>query len=326
MNVLVTGASGFIGDAVVRRLAGESKGVRAASRTLPGDLPGGVERIRVGDLDAATDWREALLGMDAVVHASARVHVMRESARDPLAEFRRVNVEGTLALARAAAAAGARRFVFISSVKVNGERTEPGAPFTADDKPAPADAYGISKLEAERGLFDTIARDTALEVVVIRPVLVYGPGVKGNFLEMMRWLAKGVPLPLGAVRNRRSLVALDNLVDLIATCLGHPAAAGQVFLVSDGDDLSTPDLLRRTARALGRTAHLIPVPVAFLRGAASLAGRSDAVDRLCGSLQVDLTKTNTLLGWRPPIAVDEGLRRAAELFMRSAASQPAARR
>lgn len=328
--ILVTGASGFVGAALLRRLVNDDRGaVRAAYRHGVPSLPVGAQGVSVGDLCGAQDWRAALEAVHAVVHAAARVHVMRDAATDPLTEYRRVNVQGTLNLARQAAAAGAKRFVFLSSVKVNGEAT--AAPrlaphlsplprgareqerekFTADDAPAPQDAYGISKWEAEQGLREIAVR-TGMEVVVIRPPLVYGPGVKANFAAMMRWLARGVPLPLGAVtHNRRSLVALDNLVDLIVTCLDHPAAANQTFLVSDGEDLSTADLLRRLGQAMGRPARLLPVPPTLLKLGATLLGRPDLYQRLSGSLQVDIRKTRQLLGWTPPVGVDEGLRRAA---------------
>jgi UDP-glucose 4-epimerase len=215
-----------------------------------------------------------------------------------------------LNLARQAAAAGLRRFVFVSSIKVNGEATQLARPFIADDAPAPLDAYGVSKMEAEQGLRE-IARQTGMEVVIIRPPLVYGPGVKANFAAMMRWLKRGVPLPLGAIHNQRSLVALDNLVDLILTCLTHPAATNQTFLVSDGEDVSTTELLRRMGQAMGKTARLLPVPASWLKVAASLVGKGDVAQRLCGSLQVDISKTRELLGWVPPVSLDEGLRRAA---------------
>ena len=268
----------------------------------------------MGDIDGLSNWTDALSGVKVVVHLAARVHIMRDEAADPLAEFRRVNVEGTLNLARQAAEAGVRRFVYLSSIKVNGEQTLLGKPFTEQDLPTPLDPYGMSKYEAEEGL-RKLAQKTGMEVVVIRPVLVYGPGVKANFLNMMRWLHKGVPLPLGAIHNRRSLVALDNLVDLIVTCIDHPAAANQIFLVSDGEDLSTTELLRRMGLALGRPARLIPVPVSLLTAWAALLGRRDMAQRLCGSLQVDISKTQTLLGWKPPISVDEGLRRTAQGFL-----------
>ena len=257
------------------------------------------------------DWRKALAGCQVVVHLAARVHVMTDTAKNPLDEFRQVNVKGTLNLARQAAAAGVRRFVFVSSIKVNGEATEPGHPFTAEDTPAPLDAYGISKMEAEQGLRE-ISAQTGMEVVIIRPPLVYGPGVKANFAAMMRWLARGVPLPLGAIHNQRSLVALDNLVDLIVTCIAHPAAANQTFLVSDGQDVSTTELLRRMGRAMKRPARLMPVPAGLLEWTAALVGKRDVAQRLCGSLQVDIQKTRQLLGWNPPLTLDQGLKKAAE--------------
>jgi len=237
---------------------------------------------------------------------------MRETAVDPLAVFRAVNVEGTLNLARQAAAAGVRRFVFISSVKVNGESTMLGRSFTADDTPAPEDAYGISKAEAEAGLH-AIARKTGMELVIIRPPLVYGPGVKGNFASMLRWVVRGVPLPLAAATgNRRSLVALDNLVSLIATCTQHPRAAGQVFLAGDGEDVSTAELLRRIAQVQEQSARLLWCPVGVVELAARLLGKGDVAQRLLGSLQVDISKNRNLLGWQPLINLDEGLRRAVQ--------------
>lgn len=308
-QTLVTGSSGFVGRAVCAEILSRGGAVTSVTRT-PSQQSSGVKNVVVVRIDGHTDWLDALKGCDAVVHLAARVHVMQEITVDPLAEFRRVNVQGTLALARQAAAAGVRRFVFISSVKVNGESTQPGAPFTADDAPAPRDAYGTSKMEAEQGLRE-LAIQTGMEVVIIRPPLVYGPGVKANFATMMRWLRRGIPLPLGAIHNQRSLVALDNLVDLILLCLTHPAAAHQTFLVSDGEDVSTPELLRRMGRAMGCPARLLPVPSRVLKRAGALLGKSDVVQRLCGSLQVDMAQTQDLLGWTPPVSLDEGLRRAA---------------
>jgi len=237
---------------------------------------------------------------------------MKDPLFDPLTEFRKVNTAGTLTLARQAAEAGVRRFVFISSIGVNGNQSI--KPFNEQDTPAPHDLYAISKFEAEQGLWG-IQQDTGMEVVVIRPPLVYGPNAPGNFGALMRVVQRGWPLPLGAVHNQRSLVALDNLVDFVITCLDHPAAANQIFLVSDGEDLSTTELLRRVAHALGRPARLIPVPVSLLAAGAALLGRRDMAQRLCGSLQVDISKTQTLLGWNPPISVDEGLRRTALGFL-----------
>lgn len=308
MAVLITGANGFVGSALRERLGKDGVSVRCAVRALnPGeDFTG---KIAIGYLSANTDWTAALRDVEQVVHLAARVHVMHDAAQDPLHEYRRTNVQGTLNLARQAAAAGVRRFVFVSSIKVNGEATFAGQPFTEQDPAAPQDAYGTSKMEAEQGLRQ-IAADTGLEVVVIRPPLVYGPGVKANFAALLRAVQRGYPLPLGAVHNQRSLVGLDNLVDFIITCTTHPQAANQTFLVSDGQDLSTTELVRGMAQAAGVPARLLPVPVWALRAGASLLGRGDAVQRLCGNLQVDIAKARNLLGWVPPVSVEEGLRRA----------------
>jgi nucleoside-diphosphate-sugar epimerase len=247
--------------------------------------------------------------VNAVVHLAARVHIMHEGAENPLEEFLKVNVAGTEHLARAAAASGAKRFVYLSSIGVNGAQTALGKPFLEADKPNPYNAYALSKWEAEQGLL-RVAKDTGIDVVVIRPPLVYGLAAPGNFGSLMRAVRRGWPLPLGAVHNQRSLVALDNLVDFIITCITHPMAANQTFLVSDGQDLSTTELVRGMAQAAGVPARLLPVPVWALQAGASLLGKGDAVQRLCGNLQVDISKARNLLGWVPPVSVQEGLRRA----------------
>ena len=315
MKILITGANGFVGGAVAQRLSQvDGFHARAATRGGTTVFTGNIEHVLVGALGPDAVWQSALEGIDAVVHTAARVHIMSDKAGDPLAKFRHANVTGTLNLARQAAIEGVKRFIFISSIKVNGEMTSPGKPFTADDRPAPEDPYGVSKMEAEQGLM-AMSDETGMEVVIIRPVLVYGPDVKANFLRMMHWLNKGIPMPLGAIRNKRSLVALDNLVDLIVTTLTHPAAVNQIFLVSDGEDLSTTDLLRRLGDALGKSPLLLPVPAWMLHSAARLVGKKDISQRLCSSLQVDIDKTRSLLGWTPPLSVDEALHRAARHFL-----------
>lgn len=311
--IFVTGGTGFVGSAFIKRLLQDNAFVRAAVRREIYELQKGLDLVQVGDLTPDIDWQGALSGVDLVVHLAARVHVMHDEAVDPLAEFRRVNVEGTLNLVRQAALAGVRRFVFVSSIKVNGESTVLGKPFSAHDKPDPQDPYGISKYEAERGLLQ-LASETGMEVVIIRPPLVYGPGVKANFASMMSWLDRGIPLPLGAVHNQRSFVALDNLVDLMVACLDHPAAANQTFLVSDGEDLSATELLQRMGRALGKPARLIPVPVGVMQVAANLLGKGAVAQRLFGSLQVDSSKARALLGWKPVVTVDEALQKTADAF------------
>ena len=308
MNCLITGASGFVGKSLCGALSVRGLFVRVALRS-PSALFGQFEGVVVGAIDADTRWSEALEGIGTVVHLAARVHVMSEVSPDPLVEFRRVNVSGTENLAHHAAAAGVKRFVFISSVKVNGEFTAAKHAFTETDTPTPQDAYGQSKHEAEQGLRQ-IAAETGMEVVIVRPPLVYGPGVKANFAALMRAVQKGWPLPLGAIHNQRSLIALDNLVDFIITCITHPKAANQTFLISDGQDLSTTELVRGMAQAAGVPARLLPVPVWALAWAGRLAGKGDAIQRLCANLQIDSSKARDLLGWEPKVSVQEGLRRA----------------
>lgn len=304
MKVAVIGAGGFVGQPVTRRLMAQGVEVRPIVRT-PAGLPG--ERT-ISDVDEA-DWDALLEGVDAVIHLIARVHIVTDRAENPLADNRRINTAGTLRIAEAAARAGARRFVFVSTIKVNGETSAPGKPFTADEVPTPLDAYGISKREAELGLF-ALSERTGMEVTVVRPPLVYGPAVRANFLSMMKWVRRGVPLPFGRVTaNRRSLVGIDNLVDLIVTLLTHRNAPGQIFFASDGHDVSTRELLTMLAAAMGRKARLLPVPVGLMRAAAKAAGREATANRVLGSLQVDISKTRALLDWTPPVSMEEGLRR-----------------
>ncbi len=331
-TVLVTGANGFVGRGVVDALSKSGFGVRAAVRCGGRALSLAGYEVAIGDIGSDTSWEEALIGVNRVVHLAARVHVMHDSVTDPLAEFRKVNVFGTERLAREAARAGVRRLIYVSSIKVNGEQAPgpyssqiastqipPSPPllkggtlraFSEGDEPNPQDPYGVSKWEAEQALH-RVAQETGLEVVIVRPPLVYGPGVGANFLRLLRFVHKGVPLPFGAIKNQRSLVYVGNLVDAIITCLEHPAAAGQTYLVSDGEDVSTPELIRRIATSLGRPARLLPVPPALLRVAGQLTGKSAEVERLLDSLVIDSSKIRRELGWHPPYSMDQGLKETA---------------
>lgn len=312
--ILVTGASGFVGGALCANLSKHSH-LHISARDISK-----VDFLENSEIFEATmspdqDWSSALYGVSTVVHCAARVHVMNESALDPLLEFRRVNVDGTLNLARQASNLGVRRFVFMSSIKVNGESTDLGYPFTADQIPLPSDPYGVSKYEAEVGLM-ILAKETGMEVVIIRSPLVYGPGVKANFLSMMNLIRRGIPLPFGgASKNRRSFIFIDNLVSAIVVCTNHPAAANKIFLVSDDEDISTTELFNRMALALGQTPRLFGVPETLIALGARLIGRPDIFKRLFGSLQVDIKKTKDLLGWLPPVKVDEGFRRTATYYL-----------
>lgn len=309
MKILVTGASGFVGRALTSRLValGEHE-VFAMTRSQPPDPVAEAQYVVMGDLRLQARWPEDLTGVECVVHTAARVHVLSDQTKQSLAEFERVNVTATLELARQAAIAGVRRLVFISSIGVNGVMTQANTAFTEEDLPQPHNAYADSKLKAELGLRQ-VAEQTGLEIVIIRPPLVYGPGVRANFAALMRATQRGWPLPLGAVQNLRSMVGLDNLVDFIVTCVSHPYAANQTFLVSDGHDVSSAELVRGLARAAGANAYLVPVPVWLLRTGAKLIGREDVIQRLCGSLRVDIGKAHRLLNWAPRVSLEEGLRR-----------------
>jgi len=314
-TVLVTGATGFVGHFLCDRLLAQGINVRGTllKSENPSSLVGGVEPVTVEPLGAETPWCHALVGVDTIIHLAARVHIMDDPSTDPLTEFRKVNVEGTAQLAREAAIAGVRRLVFISSIKVNGE--ESVIPYTPDSPPNPSDPYGISKWEAEQALRKIVA-ETGMEVVIIRPTLVYGPGVKANFLNMLKIISRGIPLPLASITNKRSLIYVGNLVDSLATCASHPCAAGKTYLVSDGEDVSTQELISRTAKALGVSARLFPVPLLLMRLAGKLTGRSGAVNRLTGSLTVDSSRIRNELGWQPPFTMEEGLRETTEWFRR----------
>ena len=304
-RVLVTGANGFVGQALLAVLADQARWQPLALvRRRPEHADDSV--VAVGDINASTDYADVIRTGDVIVHLAARVHVMNDRSTDPLQVYRQVNVEGTLNLARQAAAAGARRFVFVSSIKVNGESTTGAPPFDETTAPAPQDPYGQSKLEAEQGLL-ALARDTGMEVVILRPPLVYGPGVKANFRSLMALAKKRLPLPFASVGNRRSMVFVGNLVDLLVRCLDHPAAANEVFLVSDGQDVSLRSLLTLMRAAVGRGPGLFPVPPALFHVLGKLTGKHAVVDRLLGDLQVDSQKAQRLLGWQPPYSVARGV-------------------
>lgn len=308
-RILLTGGSGFVGSSLAIHLKQDGRSVRSVQRKQ--DRNNG---FTIGDIGPTTDWFDALADVNCIVHCAARAHVMNETKVDPLAAYRRVNVGGTRRLAEQAAESGVKRLVYLSSIKVNGEQTSTGTCFTASAPPNPIDPYGISKWEAEQALFEISAR-TGLEVVIIRPPLVYGPGVKGNFLSLLGWLNRGIPLPLGAIDNMRSLVGIENLVDLIITCIDHPAAVNQTFLVSDGEDLSITDLLQRLGRALHKPSRLLPVSASMLEVAAQLVGKKAVAQRLLGNLRVDISKTMDVLDWSPPVRVDEGLQKTANWFL-----------
>ena len=315
MKVLLTGSTGFLGKELQLRLVNNATDVINIGRSE--GKKNNIDYIYVKKIDSSSQFNLSVYKCDVLVHCAARVHIMNDSSSNPLEGFREVNTYGTLNLAQQAADSGVKRFIFISSIKVNGESTEVGSPFKPDDKYIPTDPYGLSKYEAEVGL-DIIAKKTGMEVVIIRPPLVYGAGVKANFASMMEWVNKGLPLPLGGIkRNKRSLVSVYNLVDLIVTCIDHPNAANQTFLVSDNEDVSTTDLLKSMAVALNVPDRLIAIPASLLIFASKLIGKPSISQRLCGSLQVDISKTTVLLNWKPPYSSAESLKKTADFFSKT---------
>lgn len=313
MKLLITGANGFVGQSLVAELLRRGQSVRSAVRSANMQTGNAEEIAVVGTIDGETNWADALRNVDVVIHLAARVHVMKDVSADPLAEFLKVNLHGTVNLTQQAARAGVKRLVYASSIKVNGERTSETTPFTELDKPNPQDPYAVSKWQAEQVL-QRIAQETNLEVVTVRPPLVYGPGVKGNFISLLAAIDRGIPLPLASASNARSLVYVDNLVDALIACATHPAAAGQTYLVSDGEDVSTAVLVEKIARALGRSSRSFHFPPALLRALAGLAGRSDQADRLLGSLRVSNEKICRELSWSPPYTLEQGLRATGEWY------------
>lgn len=314
MKILLTGATGFVGSALTSELLRYHYEVVAGVRKISTDLPNEIRQEAVGDFSSDTEWSVVLQGVDVVVHSAARVHVINENNVDSLSDYRKDNVDVTLNLARQAAAEGVRRFIFISSVKVNGEMTAYGHAFKPDDLAVNTDPYALSKYEAEQELM-ALSEITGMEIVIIRPPLIYGPGVRANFLALMKWVNKGIPLPFGAVHNKRSLLALDNLLDFVICCINHPKAANQIFLISDEEDVSTAELVQKVANALGKRLILLPVPINLMKLVAKLIGKEDIVTRLFGSLQVDNSKARELLGWKPVITMDDQLRKTVKAFL-----------
>lgn len=311
MTILVTGASGFVGTKLLERFPCDE--IVGLGRKKPFNLE--LHQFIEAEIDRGTDYSAALSGVSVVIHLAARVHVMGDSVENPLDAYREINTLGTINLARQAVNAGVKRFVFISSIKVNGESSTSGHPFTYADKRKPEDFYGQSKSEAEEQLLQ-LAAETGLEVVIIRPILVYGPGVKANFASLMNLVSKGLPLPFGCItNNKRSLVSVNNLVDLITTCIDHPKAANQVFLVSDDHDVSTSEMVREMAKSLNKPQWQLPIPKWCYKLAGSIFGKKDVVDRLLGSLQVDITHTKETLDWKPPQTLQEGFKETAEAFL-----------
>lgn len=308
-KILLTGATGFVGNRLLSMLEDRGHQCRAAVRRPSSTVDVRSESVVVGEIDAQTGWHEAVKDMDVVVHLAARVHVMHDQSDNPLVAFRKINLEGTCSLAEAAVKAGAKRFVYISTIKVNGEATN-GKPFTPQDTPSPADPYAIAKWEAEKALQE-ISQKTGLEVVVIRPPLVYGPGVKANFLNLIKLVRKRIPLPLAGIKNKRTLVALDNLANLILTCCEHPAAADHVFLAGDDESVSTAELITKIAKSFGQRSPVFYFPPTLMAWAASLLGKQAVWHRLSGSLEVDNSDAKKIMAWQPVTSMDEELKRIA---------------
>jgi len=321
MRVLVTGANGMIGQVLCPALVTEGHQIVAAMRNPqslgPSALDSSISVQKITDIGPDTSWTALLKGVDAVVHLAARVHVLRDPALDPLATYRRVNVEGTKRLAEQAVAAGVRRFIFLSSVKVHGKGPQP---YREQDAPLPEDPYGVSKLEAEEILRE-VTRNTGVELVILRPSLVYGPGVKGNFYQLLRLCELGLPLPFGNIFNRRSLIGTDNLASAICRCLTHPKAPGETFLVSDGEDVSTPDLARSIARKMKKRIYIAPVSPALLEIMLWLIGKGGSARRLLGSLTLDSSHIYDILDWCPPHSLDDGLKKTVAWYRKQRKSE-----
>ena len=315
MKIAVTGANGFIGAALTHELCEKGYDVRGIVRSKERSLNRNsrLEIFAVGEINSDTNWNDALKGIDVVIHLASRVHKLIDVSINPLADYRGVNTGGTQKLAEMSAQAGTRRLIFMSTIKVNGEKTT-GAAFTENHTAPPQDPYAISKWEAEQALRNT-SDAAGLEIVILRPPLVYGQGVKANFLRLLDMVNKNIPLPLSMVNNKRSMIYIGNLVDAIIKCIEHPNAVNKTFLVSDGQDISTPDLIRMIAGAMGKKARLFPCPAPLLKMIGNVAGKSDEIERLTGSLQIDSAKIRRELSWTPPFTMEQGLRMTADWFM-----------
>ncbi|WP_417535299.1 UDP-glucose 4-epimerase family protein [Methylophaga sp.] len=314
MKVFITGATGFVGRALVSELISSDVEIVATVRNITTELPESVRQIVCDDLSQLSEANsliDILSDVDVVIHIAARAHVMKDTTSDPLSEYRKMNVTATRELARQAAETGVKRFIFVSSVKVNGESTEHNQMFSENDAAQPSDDYGLSKFEAEQTLIE-IGKISSMQVVIIRPPLVYGPGVKANFENIIKLINKGWPLPFGRVHNKRSMIAIDNLIAFIKLCMSHPAAANQLFLIADKEDISTTALLKNIAKAYGVKSILLPVPVVLMSGLAKLLGKKDMADRLFGNLQIDTSKARRILDWSPVITMDAQLEKMAD--------------
>jgi len=313
-KILITGSTGFVGQKLCKKLISANYSIREAVRSNSEKQLGIKEIFNVGEIDKSTNWSASLQDIDCVIHCAARAHVMNENKLDTLATYRKVNVDGTRNLAEQCAKAGVKRLIFLSSIKVNGEKTKVSFSFRHDDNPKPEDAYGISKWEAELAL-QKVSKKYGIEIVIIRAPLVYGPNVKGNFLKLINIAARRIPLPISRVNNVRSFVGVENLIDLISCCIKHPAAAGKIFLVSDNKDMSTPELLKKIGKAMGKCQYFIPLPVSILQFLGAIIGKSSEIERLVSNLQVDCNNTFEVLGWRPPVNSDDAITETIKWYL-----------
>jgi len=316
-KILITGATGFVGRGLFENLKFKKNFLaHLTTRTNQEKISEGAKTFNIGEIDSNTNWKDALDGVSCIVHCAARAHMMEKNQTDSLNAYRRINVDGTRNLAKQAAGIGIKRFIFLSSIKVNGEETTASKSFKYDDIPQPKDSYGISKWEAEQALLE-ISKKTGLEIVIIRVPLIYGVRVKGNFLRLLDLVYKQMPLPFFNINNSRSFIGLDNLVDLIIHCIDHPKATGKTFLVSDGEDISTPDLIIKLSKIMGRSTRLFSFPISIFKLISYLIGKTPEVNRLIGSLRVNSSHTRKILEWNPPFSLDEGLEKTVLWYLKS---------